>query len=133
MRINKESAIYCQVQWKNFSIQRRYNGKGFQSKANRPLVNICMGDITNKFEQVLGGGRGPKVNKFEQVLVVPMLEGGAWGWGWGQCPQVKKFEQVHVWSHRDLSWTDRQTRLKTLPFRTTLRTVIVQVSKGWRQ
>ena len=53
--------------------------KDFQSKANRPLVNICMGDITNKFEQVLGGGRGPKVNKFEQVLVVPMLEGGAWG------------------------------------------------------
>ena len=71
--------------------------KIFESKANRPLADRCMGDIANKFEQVLGAGAG-----------------------WGGS-QVNKFEQVHVRSHREpppihpLLLTNWQIRLKTLP------------------
>ena len=93
------------------------NNKAFQSKASHPLSNHSVPITRCLYSEV-------QVDKFEYVQGVSscmVMELGLVGGG-SPSEQVWTGPWVVPWGL--LLWTDRQTRLKTLPSPTPLRTVI---------
>ena len=111
--------------WKHeFTLDRRSNSRPCRKLKKKTRKSFSwkptahsMGDLVNKFEQV-----------WEWVPKCTGQMGkrrGNWDLGGHVCfnrsgdPQVNKFEQVYVITHREphLLWTDTQIQLKILPSR----------------